>query len=103
MNVIDRWRAWRAGRRHQLRLRLWLWHKHHRPGPCRCKKRIEKLTPHPKEINMPLKPTDRTPETLRAALAVTCPACGVTAGNRCRKGVSSRPPHDARIKAGTDG
>jgi hypothetical protein len=50
VKITDRWAAWRAGRRHEKRVRLWLWHKHHRPGPCRCKKRIEKLTPtNPKE------------------------------------------------------
>lgn len=35
--------AWRADRRHTKRLRLWLWHKNHDPGPCDCKRRIEKL------------------------------------------------------------
>ena len=45
------------------------------------------------------KPVERTPETLRAAMAVTCPACGAIAGSRCQKGMSSRPPHVARIEA----
>jgi hypothetical protein len=49
------------------------------------------------------KPTVRTPERIRAAMAVTCPTCGATPNNRCRKGTTSRPPHDVRIKAGTDG
>lgn len=95
------WATWRADRRHLMRVRLWLWHKDHRPGPCRCMERIEKLTP--KEINMGPKPVERTPETLRAAMAVTCPSCRATAGNRCRKGTGSRAPHAARIKAGNGG
>lgn len=49
------------------------------------------------------KPTVRTPETLRAAMAVTCPACGAIAAARCRKGASSRPPHAARIEAAKQG
>ncbi len=44
-HVIARWRAWLAVRRHERRVNLWLWHKYHEPGPCDCKKRIEKLTP----------------------------------------------------------
>jgi hypothetical protein len=39
------WAAWRADRRHEMRVRLWLWHKRHPPGPCRCQERIAKLTP----------------------------------------------------------
>lgn len=46
----------------------------------------------------------RTPEALRAALAVPCPRCGVSAGRACSlSGVRSTKTHAGRLAAAAGG